>query len=473
MVGGRTEAPTESVPRGAGVILALACAAEFMVVLDASIVNVALPAIRTDLELATGTLQWVVNAYALPFAGLLLLGGRLVDLAGTRTVFSAGIVLFCGASLLGGLAPTGGLLIAARAVQGCGAALLAPASLAIVTATFPEGPGRVRALAAWTAVALAGGTAGNVLAGLITDALSWRWILLVNVPIGALAIVAATRVLRRTDHPAQDRTLDVRGAAAATLGIGALTYGVAEIRGRGIDDPLVAAPLIGGVLLLAGFVALERGAASPLVPARLIGVRDVAVGNVLVLLAGACLMPMWFFLTLLMQQVLGYSALQTGLAFLPHTLVAMLVGLRVAPWVMARTGPRPLIAGGALLAAAGFAWQSTAGPGSGYVAGILGPAIAISVGGGLLNTPLTTVATSGVHPDDAGAASGLLNTTKQVGGAVGLAAILLATTTDATDPRALADAYGAAFLIMAGVLVVTAAAAALLKAPVTGAVDPS
>ncbi|WP_343034594.1 MFS transporter [Amycolatopsis anabasis] len=448
---------------GPQVVLALACAAQFMVVLDISVVNVALPSIQRSLGFDETSQQWVVNAYALTFAGLLLLGGRLADLYGRRRVFLTGLALFSGASLAGGLADTAGLLIAARAVQGLGAAILAPATLTVLTSTFPEGTRRTRALALWTAVGVAGGTAGNLLGGVLTEYLSWRSILLINVPIGAVAIVLALRFITGHDRPAARSRLDVAGAVLATLGLTALTYGIAQSHAEGWGAPATVVSMLAGVVALTGFVVVEaRFAPVPVIPLRLFRARAISLGNVVMLLAGACLNPMWFFLTLSMQNVLHYSPLQTGLGFLPHTVVTILVAARVTPWLMRRVDSRTLIAIGALLTAAGFVWQSQLTPDSGYLSGILGPAIVFSIGGGLLNTPITTTVTSGVHTSDAGAASGLMNTTKQVGGALGLAILVTVTSSHTATPEALATAYSRAFVVIAALMVVVASLACIL-----------
>ncbi|MFC4084119.1 MFS transporter [Amycolatopsis samaneae] len=445
------------------VVVAVVCAAQFMLVLDISVVNVALPSIQRTLGFDAAGLQWVVNAYALVFAGLLLLGGRLADLVGRKRVFVAGLVVFTAASLVGGLANSAGLLIAARAGQGLGAAVLAPATLTILTTTFPEGAGRTRALATWTAVGVAGGTAGNLLGGVLTEFLSWRSTLLINVPIGVLAIVLAARLVSRDRGETRRRTVDVPGAVLATIGLVALAYGIAQVSGRGWAAPSTAAGLVVSVVALGLFVLVEaRFAVTPLIPLRLFRIRAISGGNVVMLLAGACLNPMWYFLTLSMQNVLRYSPLQTGFAFLPHTVVTILVGARLTPWLMRYVDGRVLVATGALIGAAGFVWQSRLSPESGYLAGILGPAIVFSIGGGLLNTPITTAVTSGVGTSDAGAASGLMNTTKQVGGALGLA--VLVTVTASPAPEALADGYGHAFLIVAALMALVGPLAFLLPA---------
>ncbi|WP_116114467.1 MFS transporter [Amycolatopsis ruanii] len=440
---------------GGAVVLALVCAAQFMVVLDVSVINVALPSVQRALGFGEAGLPWVVNAYTLTFAGFLLLGGRLADVFGRRRVFVAGLALFAGASLAGGLANSASLLIAARAAQGLGAAVLAPATLTVLTTTFPEGAARTRALAAWTAVGLAGGTAGNLVGGVLTEYLSWRWVLLINVPLGAVAILLAARFLPAGDRGPGQR-LDVTGAVLATAGLGALTYGIGEARTHGWGAPVPSTALAAGAVAILVFVVVEaRFARVPLIPLSLFRSRAIPVGNVAMLLAGACLNPMWYFLTLSMQESLHYSPLQTGLGFLPHTLVTIAVGMRVTPWLMRHVDARVLVFAGALIAAAGFWWQSRMTAESGYAAGVLGPAIVFSVGSGLLNTPLTTTVTSGVDPAHAGAASGLMNTTKQFGGALGLAVLVTLTGTPDTG-------YGRAFLAIAAILVVVAALALAL-----------
>ena len=446
-------------------VLALACAAQFMVVLDVSVVNVALPAVRDDLGFRPSALPWAAGAYALAFGGLLPLGGRLADLCGHRRVFAAGLVLFGAASLAGGLAAGPGALVAARAAQGLGAALLAPASLTVLTTAFPEGPRRARALAVWTAVGLAGGTAGNLLGGLLAQMLSWRWILLVNVPIAAGA-VAAARVLPPSAPARREGRLDRAGAVLVTAGPALLTFGLTRCAERGWGDGTAVGALAAGAVALAAFWPVEARHPDPLIPPRLLRTRSVAVGNTAMALAGACLqIPMWYFLALSMAGVLGYGPLRTGLAFVPHTVLTLLVGLRVTPRLMGRVDDRVLIAAGALLAAAGFAWQSRLGPGDGYLTGILGPAVPLSAGAGLLTTPLTSLTVAGVPPSDAGAASGLMNTAKQIGGTLGLAALVLPAPGRSADPQVLAVQYGHAFLGCAAVLVVLAALTPALPRP--------
>ncbi|MQA02257.1 MAG: MFS transporter [Streptosporangiales bacterium] len=447
-----------------GGVLGLACVGLFVVVLDVSVVNVALPSMRTGLGFGPGGLQWVVTAYALAFGGLLMLGGRLADLHGHKRVFVAGIGVFSAASLAGGLAAGPWTLVAARAAQGLGAEVLAPATLTLLTTAYPEGCSRTRALATWTAVSIAGGAAGNIVGGALTQVLSWRATLLVNVPIGAVAILVAARTLAPDGPARQRRELDVPGALLAPLGFASLTYGITQVQDGGWTVPTTVIPLLAGAVALVGFVLVEaRVAAVPLVPLRLFRVRAISTGNVVMLLAGACLqVPMWYFLTLYMQDVLGYGPLQTGLAFLPHAVMSI-VGARLAPQLMERFDASTLIVAGVLLAAAGFWWQSRITADSGYLTGILGPAAVYTFGGGLLNTPLTATVTTGVASGDAGASSGVMNTAKQVGGALGLA--VLVTTTmrpEAGTPHTIAAGYGGAFAVLAVLQLVIAAAALTL-----------
>ncbi|BDU06673.1 MFS transporter [Nocardia cyriacigeorgica] len=453
-----TDEETAVAPARAGALLTVVCAAQFMVVLDISVVNVALPSMRTSLGFTDAGLAWVVNAYALVFAGLLLVGGRLADVFGRKRVFLAGLLVFTVASLVGGLASSPGWLIGARAVQGVGAAVLAPATLTILTTSFAEGPRRTKALAVWTALGLAGGTAGNLLGGVLTEFASWRATLLINLPVGVLVLVVATAVIAPDSAPRARVRLDVAGAVLVTCGLAAIAYGFGQAAARGWSAPGTVSALAAGAGLVAVFVFVEtRWVPVPLLPLALLRIRSVAVGNVAMLLAGACLNPMWFFLTLSMRDVLGYTPMQTGLAFLPHTLVTIAVGTQVTPWLMRRVEARVLIAGGALLAAAGFAWQAQLGTDDTYLTGILGPALVFSIGAGLLNTPLTAAVTAGVPAADAGAASGLMNTTKQVGAALGLAALITATAGSVPG-------YDRAFWLIAVAMIAVAAIAAGLPA---------
>jgi EmrB/QacA subfamily drug resistance transporter len=429
-------------------VLPVACAGQFMVVLDVSVVNVALPAIRTDLGFDATGLRWVVIAYSLTFAGFLLLGGRAADLYGRRRAFLAGLALFGAASLAGGLAPDGGLLIAARAVQGFGAAVLSPATLTLLTATYTGAAGRTRAMGAWIAVGAGGGTAGALIGGVLTEYLSWRWILLVNVPIAAAVLLAAALRVAEPPAPARPRRLDVPGAVLATAGLALVVYGI----DRGW--PL----LVAGLLVTAAFLAVEAKLAPvPLLPLRLFASRSVSVGNVLMAMSGFASMSMWYLLSLYLQNVRHYSPAVAGLAFLPHT-VSIVAGAQAAPRLMHRVGIRPVLVTGAVLGAAGFLWQSRIEPTDGYLAGFLGPAVLMCFGLGLLTTPAGAAASTVADQADAGVASGLVNATRLLGGSLGLA-VLGATVTAAATPAA---GYARAFL--GGVLalaVVVAATAAL------------
>lgn len=447
-------------------VMVLSCATQFLVLFDSSVITVALPSMQTDLRFAPGSLQWAVNSYTLAFAGLLLLGGRLVDLYGWRRVFLGGMAVFTAASLVGGLANSAATLIAARAAQGVGAAVLAPLALTMLTTTFAQGARRTRALTIATAVSLVGGAAGNVLGGVATEFLTWRSVLLVNVPIGIPMLLFAARVLAPRGVTSRRARLDLPGAVLATTGVTLLTLATARTHGYGWSDPAVAVLLAAGCAALAGFVVVEaRSAPVPLVPLRLFRLPGIAWGNVAMLLAGASQVPVWFFLTLTMQDILGFSATQAGLGFLPHALVMMLVGLALLPWLMRRVHTRTLIAAGGVLGAVGFWWQSRITPDSGYVEGILVPAIAISVGGGLVGVPLTSTVTSGVAHADAGAASGVMNTTRQFGGAFGLAALFtLAGPRTGAGPAELALSYGTAFRGIALIMLALAVLAAVLPA---------
>ena len=453
--------PAHTPPASAGVLW-LACGAQFMVVLDASVVNVALPDCRADLGFDPVGLQWVVNGYALAFAGFLLLAGRLADILGRRLAFLAGVALFSLASLAGGLATSPGLLVAMRAVQGLGAAVLAPATLTLLTTSF-EGSRRTRALALWSAVGSAGGAAGNLLGGMLTEAAGWRSTLLINVPLGAAAAFAAVRLLPagRPRGTAAVR-LDLPGALLSTAGTTALVYGLARAQTDGWADRTALAGLAGGAVALAAFVLVEtRGAKEPLLPPAMMRLRPVWSGNMVMLAAGACFIPMWYFLSLAMQEQRGYGALACGLAFLPHTL-AGIAGARLAPLVMARLGARGLTMAAALLAAAGFAWQSRAGAHEGYVTGLLAPGLLMSTGMGLMVTPLVQV-TSQVGRRDAGAASGLLNVTRQLGGSLGLA-VLVGLGTAGSGPDL---SYRTVFLAIAVLCTGVAALAGTMPPPVS------
>ena len=405
-------------------ILAIACVAQFMVVLDVSIVNVALPSVGRDLHYSPTGLQWVVNAYVLTFAGFLLLGGRAADLFGRRRVFLFGLVLFTAASLMGGVAPSSGWLTAARALQGIGGAFLSPATLTIIVTTF-SGARLARALGTWSAVAGAGGAVGSVLGGVLTAELSWRWVLFVNIPIGLAATVAALVALTELRRAPEDsgRSLDVGGAITVTAGMGALIYAVVGTDSHAWASRYTLSILAVAVLLLAAFTVIElKIARRPLVPFRLFRSRSVSGANAVMLLVGAAFFSMWYFLSLYMQNVLGYSALRAGMSFLPMALT-IIVGAQVSSRLLPRIGVRPLLLAGTTIATAGFVWMSTIHAHSAYVSHVLGPGASVALALGLLFTPLASAATAGVHYTEAGLASGVLNTARQMGGSLGLAAL--------------------------------------------------
>ncbi|MCX4095021.1 MFS transporter [Nocardia sp. alder85J] len=452
--------------RGAAdrLVLALACAGQFMVILDASVVNVALPSIQRDLGFSATGLAWVVNGYLLAFAGLMLSGGRAGDLFGQRRMLTAGLFVFSGASLVGGLATGAGVLVAARVAQGAGAAFLAPATLAVVNTRFPAGPARARALGAWSAAGGAGGMAGAVAGGALTGALSWRWIFLINVPIGVVLIAVAMVALSGTTVDRLAR-LDPIGAVTGTAGASALVFGVVRSGAYGWSSARVLGIIGAGVLLLAVFLVVEgRFATRPLMPLRLFGIRAVAAGNGMLLLFGGIPIAMWYFTSLLLQNVLGFGALRSGLGQTPAS-VAFVVVARWAAGLLPRVGARVLVAAGGGCFLAGFGWLARAGSGSGYLAAVFGPTLLVAVGLGLTFPTLMAVATADAPAEDAGIAGGLANTSSQIGGAVALAVLVTVAGSESAGsgaPAALAAGYDLVFLVAAGIGVVLAAAGLFL-----------
>lgn len=448
-------------------ILLLACLGNFMVVLDVAVVNVALPAMRADLGFSATGLQWVVNAYTLTYAGFLLLGGRTADLFGRRRMFLIALLLFTAASLVCGLAPTAGTLIAARAVQGLGAAILAPVTLTIVTMTFTQPRERAYALGWWGASLASGGAVGVLIGGILTDLLSWRWIFLINLPVGVLGIIAARALLTESRADTRNRSLDLGGAVTVTLGLTALVYGVVESNVNGWTSPWTLVPLIASVVLLAAFAFIElKVATAPIAPLRIFRSRALTAANIAMFCVGGSMFAMWYFVSLYLQEVLGQSPLIAGLSFIPAAL-AIIVASQVAGRLVARTGPRPLlVVAGGMISVALF-WMSGLSADGSYLHDILGPILLVSIGLGLSFPPGTWAATAGVAPQEAGLASGLINSNRQIGGAVGLAvlATIAASHTaalSATEPpaAALADGYSLA-LMVAGVVALGVVAAAL------------
>ncbi len=453
-------------------VLAICCVAQFMVVLDVSIVNVALPQMRERLGLTVTGQQWVVNAYTLTFAGLLMLGGRAGDLFGRRRIFLLGLALFTGCSLLGGLAQNGTWLILARSAQGIGGAVLAPSTLSLLTSTFTDPQERRKALGAWSATAASGAAIGVLAGGILTDLLDWRWVLIVNVPIGILLLGAAVVVLRESRATGGSKSLDLPGAVTITAGLAILVYAIVSTDTHPWGSPHTIVALLAGVLVLAGFVVIEaRLAPEPLVPLAVFRRRSVAVANVIAVVVGASLFGVYFFLSLYIQQVAGASPLQGGIDFLPaglSTMAAALVGTRL----VAHIGPRRQLVLGPLLAAIGVAWLAALPYDGSYLVHILGPLVLFGLGLGLSFVPMTIAATAGVPVQQAGLASGLINTTRQVGGAVGLAAMatIAASTAvhkiaaGASQGAGLTGGYDRAFLIAAVLLGVGAGLALLLPA---------
>jgi EmrB/QacA subfamily drug resistance transporter len=402
--------------------LVVVCMGQFMVVLDATVVNVALPAIQGDLGFSDSSLQWVVNAYTLFFGGFLLLGGRMADLIGRRTLFLAGIGVFSIASLLNGLAQSEEMLIGARALQGLGGAMLSPAALAVITTTFEEGSDRTKALSAWAAIASGGSAAGLLLGGVLTELLSWEWIFFINVPIGVAIVFAALRLVPNSRVSGGTRHFDVAGAVSVTAGLVILVYAIvkAEDWGWGSVDTLALGAL--ALALLAAFVWIERRSPSPLVRLSLFRMRSLAVANGVFLLIIGGLFAMFFFASLYLQNILDYSALTTGVAFLPVT-AGIMIGAMAAQQLVRRVGVLAVMRTGMIVAAAGLAVLAATTSVDGTYLGVLAGLLPMSIGMGATFVSLTLVATTGVESDDAGLASGVFNTAQQVGGALGLAVL--------------------------------------------------
>jgi EmrB/QacA subfamily drug resistance transporter len=450
--------------------LALLATTQFVVVLDAAIVNVALPSIGRALDFSQDNLAWVVNAYTLTFGGFLLLGGRLADLLGRRRMFMYGLVVFSIASLLGGLAQSDIWLIAARAAQGLGAALVSPAALSIITNTFEEGAERNRALGVWGAVAGSGGAAGVLLGGVLTEYLGWEWVLFVNVPIGVGAALLAPRLLAESRDEVEHRSFDVVGAISVTGGLALLVYTLLDANQAGWGSTKTIVLGIIAVLLLIGFVVWERGRRAPLVPFSIFRRRTLRGANIVSLLIAMSLFSMFFFISLYMQQVLGYDALKAGVSYLPLALT-IIVSAGLASALVTRIGFKITLTVGMLFVAGGLLWFAQVPPDGSYVSDLLGPMLLAAIGLGLSFVPVTIAAVTGIRPDEAGLASGLVNTSQQVGGALGLAilvAVANATTTsqisDGVRDRAVAltEGFQDAFLVAAGFALLGAVLAATL-----------
>ena len=436
-------APAAHGRRRLGLALLVIATAQLMVVLDATIVNVALPHIQRALGFSGSDLEWVVNAYALAFGGLLLLGGRAGDLLGRRRVFIAGVIVFSAASLAGGFATTQAWLLTARAVQGVGAAITAPTALSLVTTTFDEGPPRNRAMAVYAAMSVTGGVVGLIAGGLLTTYASWRWVMFVNVPIGFAVALAAPRVLGESAR--RRGRFDLPGAITGTGGLAALVYGLsnAATTPDGVShwgDAKVVASLTAAVVLLAAFMVTERRSRNALLPPRILRNRDRSGAYLIMLCVGTALFGMFFFLTIFLQTVWGYSALRSGVAYLPM-MAAIMVMSGASAQLVAVIGARPLLIAGSATATGGMFWLSRISEHSHYASGLLGPTLVAGAGLGMLFLPLSVVALSRVREADAGVASSLLNAGQQVGGSIGLAVLgTVAWTTFADSIRSQAAA---------------------------------
>jgi EmrB/QacA subfamily drug resistance transporter len=462
-----------------GLALLVIATAQLMIVLDATIVNVALPHIQRALGFSGSGLEWVINAYALAFGGLLLLGGRAGDLLGRRRMFVAGLLLFSAASLAGGLATSPAWLLAARAVQGAGGAIVAPTALALIATTFPAGQSRNRAMGVYAAMSGVGSAVGLIAGGLLVTYASWRWVMFVNVPIGIAAALAALALL---PHAAgRPGRLDLPGAITGTGGVAALVYGLSNAAPTGSDgtshwgDAKVVAALAASAVLLAAFAVIESRSPHALLPARILRSRDRLGANLIMLGAGTAVFGVFFFVTLFVQDIWGYSALRTGVSFLPLT-AALLVTSATSAVLVGRIGARPLLLGGGIASAGGLYWLSRLSEHGSYAGGLLGPGLVLGVGLGLLFVPLPLVALVRVGDADSGVASSLLNSGRQVGGSIGLAVLgtvawtVIAHTAhgaaagSAAYQHALATGFDRAFLVAAGIAVfILVVAVALIR----------
>nr|WP_202453146.1 MFS transporter [Streptomyces sp. SID4913] len=401
--------------------MAVIAACQLMVVLDSTIVNIALPHIQGALRFSTTGLSWVLSAYTLTFGGLLLLGGRAGDILGRRRVFMAGILVFTLASLLGGFAQEPWQLLAARALQGIGGAIASPTALALITTTFPEGPERNRAFGVFAAVSAGGGALGLLAGGMLTEWLDWRWVFFVNVPIGVLIAVLAPMYINESErHPGR---FDISGALTSTLGMASLVYGFIRASEEGWRDSLTLASFGAAVILLALFVLVEMKAKEPITPLRMFADRNRSGTYVIMLSLAAAMFGMFFFIVLFVQNVLAYSPIESGLAFLPVT-VAIIMGAGLSQRFLPVLGPKPFMVTGSALAGIGLFWLTFISSGSSYPAGVLGPMLVFGFGMGLNFVTLTLTAVSGVAQHEAGAASSLLNASQQVGGSLGLSILV-------------------------------------------------
>jgi EmrB/QacA subfamily drug resistance transporter len=401
-------------------VLVIACLAQFMVVLDATVVNVALPSVQRGLHFSVANLQWVVNGYTLIFGGFLLLGGRAADLLGRKRLFVAGVILFSAASLLDGVAQSSGMLIVGRGLQGLGGALVSPAALSIVTTTFSDGEQRTKALGVWSAIAASGAAVGLLVGGILTDIASWRWVFFVNVPIGIATVALALRYVAESRAEVEHRSYDVAGAFTVTAGLVVLVYAIVKAQAYGWGSIQTLGLGAVALVLLAAFLAIESRSQAPLMRLSIFRIRTLAVADTTLLLVGSAMFGMFFFASLYVQEILGYSPLRAGLAFLPVS-AGIMVGAGLAQQLIKRLGVRRVSITGITLATAGMLVLTQLPVHGSYAGDLLVGLLPMSIGMGLTFVPITLLGTSGVKREDAGLASGLFNTAQQVGGSLGLA----------------------------------------------------
>jgi EmrB/QacA subfamily drug resistance transporter len=428
-------------------VLVIACLAQFMVVLDASVVNIALPSVQRGLHFSAANLQWVVNGYTLIFGGFLLLGGRAADLLGRKRLFIAGVVLFSLASLLNGFAQSSGMLIVGRGLQGLGGALVSPAALSIVTTTFSDGEQRTRALGVWSAIAASGAAVGLLVGGVLTDLASWRWVFFVNVPVGIATVVLALRYIRESRLQSAHRSFDIAGAVAVTGGLVVLVYAIVKAQAYGWGSARTLGLGAVAIVLLAAFLAIERRSRAPLMRLSIFRIRSLAVADTVLLLVASGMFGMFFFASLYVQEILGYSPLRAGLAFLPVT-AGIMIGAGLAQQLIRRIGVRNVAVAGTALATAGMLVLTQLPVHGSYAGNLLVGLLPMSLGMGLTFVPITLLGTSGVRSEDAGLASGLFNTAQQVGGSLGLAIL---STLAASQASSVLHGTGAAAAVAAKV----------------------
>jgi EmrB/QacA subfamily drug resistance transporter len=438
-------------------VLVIACMAQFMVVLDATVVNVALPSIQRGLHFSPANLQWVVNGYTLIFGGFLLLGGRAADILGRKRLFVAGVAVFSIASLINGLAQSSAMLVAGRGLQGLGGALVSPAALAIITTTFTDQQERTRALGVWSAIAAGGGAVGLLMGGVLTDLASWRWVFFVNVPVGIITFALAMRYVAESRIRTAQRSFDISGAVTVTAGLIVLVYAIVKAQSFGWGSARTLGLGALALALLAGFVAIERRSPAPLIRLSIFRVRTIAVADTVLLLLASGMFGMFFFASLYVQEILGYSPLKAGLAFLPVT-AGIVIGAGIAQPLVKRAGVRNVSVIGLVLATLGMLVLTQVPVHGSYVSDLLTGLMPMSIGIGLVFVPITLLATSGVGEEDSGLASGLFNTSQQVGGSLGLAILStlaasqtasLLTNHSATFDAARVSGYHVAFLAAA------------------------